>query len=101
MARTLDELYGYLDRQRGRCALDELQRELEELEVEVEDVEDFVKYADRTYRRNLMRGGEAYNVWVLCWRNGQRSPIHDHKGSSCCIRVLEGTMTETLFSLAP
>jgi cysteine dioxygenase len=38
---------------------------------------------------------------VLCWRNGQRSPIHDHTGSNCAVRVLRGTMTETLFEFAP
>jgi cysteine dioxygenase len=38
---------------------------------------------------------------ALCWKNGQRSPIHDHAGSSCGIRVLRGTMTETRFEFAP
>ena len=38
---------------------------------------------------------------MLCWKNGQRSPIHDHTGSSCGVRVLRGTLTETLFELAP
>src|SRR5262249_49576071 len=38
---------------------------------------------------------------ILCWKNGQRSPIHDHVGSSCGVRVLRGTMTETRFEFAP
>ena len=38
---------------------------------------------------------------MLCWRSGQRSPIHDHAGSSCGVRVLRGTLTETLFEFAP
>ena len=37
----------------------------------------------------------------MCWRSGQRSPIHDHQGSSCAVRVLHGTLTETLFEFAP
>jgi cysteine dioxygenase len=40
-------------------------------------------------------------MWVMCWRNGQRSPIHDHIGSSCAVRVIEGALTETLFDFAP
>ena len=48
-----------------------------------------------------MRAGEWYHLLVLCWRNGQRSPIHDHAGSNCCVRVLRGTMTETRFEFAP
>src|SRR5262249_38187953 len=38
---------------------------------------------------------------VLCWKNGQRSPIHDHTGSSCAVRVLRGVLTETAFVFAP
>ena len=38
---------------------------------------------------------------MLCWKNGQRSPIHDHTGSACVVRVLRGTLTETLFELVP
>ena len=84
----------------GRAPLEDLKRELADLEVDAEEVAPFIRFADRTYRRNLMRDGRWYNVWVLCWRNGQRSPIHDHRGSSCGVRVVEGTMTETLFEVA-
>lgn len=74
---------------------------LDDLEVEVDDLAEYVRFSERAYRRNLVRAGDSYNLLVLCWRNGQRSPIHDHKGSSCGVRVLEGTMTETLFDFAP
>lgn len=101
MSRTLADLFAFLDRLQGRAELGDLKRELETLEVDIEDVADFVRFSDRTYRRNLVRAGDWYNVWVLCWLNGQRSPIHDHRGSSCAVRVLEGLMTETLFDRAP
>jgi cysteine dioxygenase len=101
MARTLDDLFRYLDGLRGRAALDRLQAELADLDIGPDDLAAHVRYADRTYRRNLVRGGDWYNLWVLCWRNGQRSPIHDHRGSSCAVRVLDGMMTETLFEFAP
>ncbi len=100
MAKTLKELFTYLDALRDRASLDELKAELAELDMDADDVSAHVKFADRTYRRNLVRGGPWYNVWVLCWKNGQRSPIHDHRGSSCGVRVLHGTMTETLFEFA-
>src|SRR5262249_9581884 len=29
------------------------------------------------------------------------SPIHDHAGSSCVLRVLRGTLTETQFEFTP
>ena len=54
----------------------------------------------RAYR-NLVRAGEWYNVWVMCWKNGQRSPVHDHAASGCVVRVLKGTLTETRYEFAP
>ena len=68
--------------------------------------EGFVAEVELRDWRALLRvatGGSCgwYQAWVMCWRNGQRSPIHDHKGSSCAVRVLRGTLTETLFAFAP
>src|SRR5262245_31675226 len=100
MARNLEELFDYLEGLHSQAPLEELKAELADLDIEPEDLATHVKFLPRTYSRNLVRGGQWYNVLVLCWRNGQRSPIHDHRGSSCAVRVLEGTMTETLFEFA-
>jgi cysteine dioxygenase len=101
MAANLDDLVRYLERLRGRAPLEQLIAELDALDVDLGELTQHVRFSNRTYRRNLVRGSEWYNLWVLCWRNGQRSPIHDHRGSSCGVRVLQGTMTETLFEFAP
>ena len=36
---------------------------------------------------------------MLCWKPGQRTPIHDHNGSYGAVRVCEGVMWETSFML--
>jgi cysteine dioxygenase len=36
----------------------------------------------------------------MCWKNGQRSPIHDHAASNSAVRVLRGPATETAFEYA-
>jgi len=101
MARTLESLFAYLGDLTFRAPLRELTAEMAELEVDCGEVAEFIRFSDRGYTRNLVRAGPWYNALVLCWRNGQRSPIHDHKGSSCGLRVLRGTLTETLFAIAP
>src|SRR6516164_2655689 len=101
MARTLDELFAFLDQLDDRASLHELTSELRDLDIDCDDVGEFVRFSERGYMRNLVRAGPWYNVLVLCWKNGQRSPIHDHAGSSCGVRVLRGVMTETLFEFAP
>jgi DMSO/TMAO reductase YedYZ molybdopterin-dependent catalytic subunit len=101
MAASLDSLFRYLDNLRGRPPLAELRERLANLAVRIEDVADYVRFSDASYRRNLVRAGPWYNVWVMCWKNGQRSPVHDHAASACAVRVLRGTLTETRFALAP
>ncbi len=101
MEQSLDALIEYLDRLDARASLAELEAVLEETNISINDVRSFLHFSPTRYTRNLVRGGEWYNLLVLCWRNGQRSPIHDHKGSSCGMRILQGVAAETTFDLAP
>lgn len=94
---TLEELFIKLDRYQHRVPLNELTSAMEQLEIEYEDVEHCAQFDDERYRRNLLRAGNGYHALILCWRNGQRSPIHDHRGSSCGVKVLRGQLTETIF----
>lgn len=101
MSSKLDPLFAYLDRLTRRPPLDELAELLRRLEVTPADLAGWVHFAARSYQRNLVRAGQWYQMWVMCWRNGQRSPIHDHTGSVCGVRVLAGTATVTGFEFAP
>jgi cysteine dioxygenase len=101
MSQSFAELVDYLDSLEGRAPLEELTAQLRRTRVTCEDVEDYIYFSPRQYLRNLYRAGDWYNIVVLCWKNGQRSPIHDHAGSSCGVKVLRGTATETFFDFAP
>jgi cysteine dioxygenase len=101
MAKTLDELFSKLDRYSERVPIDALVHELEELDLDVESLARFAVFDEQRYRRNVVHTGPGYQALLLCWRSGQRSPIHDHRGSSCGVRVLRGTLTETIFDRTP
>ncbi len=101
MAGSLQPLFDYLDDLTGRARLEDLAAVVEPLEIDWADLAEFVRFSSQGYTRNLVRAGPWYHALVLCWKNGQRSPIHDHAGSSCCVRVLRGTLTETRFAFAP
>src|SRR5438874_2653311 len=96
---TLEQWFAELDTHRARIPLDELTEGMNCLRVDFADVEKFSQFSPERYRRNLMRAGPAYHALVLCWRSGQRSPIHDHRGSSCAVRVIRGEATETVFEM--
>jgi DMSO/TMAO reductase YedYZ molybdopterin-dependent catalytic subunit len=100
MSGKLDALFAYLDKLEGPASLAELTERLARLELAAADLQEHMRFTDEGYTRNSLRGGRWYHAWVLCWKNGQRSPIHDHKGSNCAVRVLRGTMTQTLFEFA-
>ena len=101
MARTVADLVRWLDGLARPAELSALTRELEELNIACEDVQAHLRFAAASYARNLVHAGRHHHLLVLCWNNGQRSPIHDHRGSVCGVRVLRGTMTETFFERAP
>lgn len=101
MNGKLQALFQFLDSFKSRAPLVELEALLRRLDIHLEDVKEFVRFSDRNYQRNLVRAGDMYHAWVMCWKSGQRSPIHDHAASSCAVRILLGTATVTTFAFAP
>lgn len=101
MTDELQAMYRYLDTLTARPDLSRLLEELSRFEIDLDDLSQHLHFAANGYKRNLVRSAPNYHAWVLCWKNGQRSPIHNHSGSACVVRVLRGTMTETLFEMAP
>src|SRR5262245_39646017 len=90
-----------LDRHSGRIPLGELARLVGSTELTLADVERFVHFDDRHYSRNLIRRRDHYELLCLCWQSGQRSPIHDHQGTSCVVCVMKGLVTNTDFERVP
>src|SRR4051812_2639977 len=86
---------------RERIPLDVLHGWLRQTPLSFPDVRPFLRFHPTHYVRNLMFAGPAFHALVLCWRSGQRSPIHDHQGSACAVKVLSGCAVETLFDRAP
>src|ERR1041385_4653516 len=99
MELTLQNWFAELDRYSGRIPLNVLATGLKRVRVDLDSVRPFVQFSEEKYRRNLMHAGPAYHALVLCWRTGQRSPIHDHRGSACAVRIIGGVATETVFAM--
>jgi cysteine dioxygenase len=97
----LRPLLDYLDDLGGPADLPSLHRRMTELHITRADVADVCIFEDERYQRNMIRRTDWYELVCLCWRSGQRTPIHDHKGSACAFRVVEGTATETRFDRTP
>jgi cysteine dioxygenase len=99
--RKLLRLIGYLDGLSERASIGRLRELLAEAEVTLDDLRDFVVFDHEHYRRNLVALGPWYEILVICWQSGQRSPIHNHAKSTCGLKVLRGICTETVFERSP
>lgn len=71
---------------------------LDEVEIGAEELQPYIGFKSGTYARHRVLTGEFAEVLVLCWRPGQRTPIHDHNGSFGAVRVCRGVMWETIFA---
>ncbi len=98
---SLGSLFSFLDALNRRATVEELVDKLGSLDITYDDVAPWVRFSGTQYLRNLIRSGPTYHALAICWRSGQRSPIHNHAQSTCGVRVLKGTATETLFDRSP
>ncbi|HEX8560359.1 MAG TPA: cysteine dioxygenase family protein [Pyrinomonadaceae bacterium] len=88
-----------LARAAARPTFDELNALLGGVEVGADELRPYVGFKEGTYARHRVHLGEHAELLVLCWRPGQRTPIHDHAGSFGAVKVLRGVMWETLFGM--
>lgn len=49
------------------------------------------------YTRNCIANNESFELILLCWEKGQETPIHDHGGEECWVKVIEGEFEETIY----
>jgi cysteine dioxygenase len=73
--------------------LADLRRFVSNLKPEPSEIRPYIHFTDDRYARNLVYKCEDFECLVLCWRPGQRSPIHDHANSICTVYTLEGVLS--------
>ena len=79
---------------------EELTNLINSFELKESDWKKYVHYDKNKYTRNLIALGrdDQFGLMILAWGPGQKSPIHDHNGSHCIMRVLSGNLIETLYN---
>ncbi|BDS08170.1 hypothetical protein NT6N_32100 [Oceaniferula spumae] len=97
----LQPLINYLSSLTARPDMAVLRDHMLGADVDVNDMADFVRFNASGYRRNMVFENDAVELLCLCWKSGQRSPIHDHAESICGVKIIEGTGTETVYEMTP
>lgn len=93
----LSEFFARLDQHEDNVPIDELVALMTELQIDAATIQQHISFHDEHYQRNLIRLGSGYAALALCWAPGQASPIHDHTGSACGVRVIQGDVWETRY----
>lgn len=76
-----------------------IRKMIENFAINPKEWKQYCKWDLSHYTRNLVAYDEHFTLLLLCWNKGQMSPIHDHAGSSCWVKVLEGELTEELYDV--
>jgi cysteine dioxygenase len=96
---SFDELVEKLSALDRAPTLEEINDWLRAVCVAASDLHSHRGFKAATYARHRVFRNDFAELLVLCWKPGQRTPIHDHNGSFGAVRVCEGVMWETVFSL--
>lgn len=72
---------------------------LDRLEISADDLCDFGSWCTDHYKRNHIMKNERYELILLCWEEGQITPIHDHDGENCWVYFVDGRFSETIYSM--
>jgi cysteine dioxygenase len=73
--------------------LPDLRRMICGLKPERSEIEPYVQFNDERYARNLVYKTDDFECLILCWKPGQRSPIHDHANSICAVYTVNGLLS--------
>ena len=56
-----------------------------------------VEFCHYTFNKILLVRRHELEIYLICWRAGQSTKIHDHPEKGCLMKVLKGELTELLY----
>ncbi|XP_033105783.1 cysteine dioxygenase type 1-like [Anneissia japonica] len=81
-----------------RVNIEEVQTVMENYRSNELDWKRYAHFDPHRYTRNLVdEGNGRFNLIVLCWGEGMGSSIHSHSDSHCFMKILDGSLRESLF----
>lgn len=70
---------------------------LKDVRINPDEWQQYATFRKGRYTRTLVGFDSKFVALLLCWERGQRSPIHDHSGASCWVKMLSGSLQEVKF----
>jgi len=82
-------------------SMDEIKKCVREASKEPFLIQEYISFSSQGYKRNVVHVSTKCEITVLCFKEGQFTPIHDHGGSIGVTLIEAGTFTEELFDKQP
>lgn len=57
----------------------------------------YASWSNECYTRNCIVDNEKFELILICWSEGQGTPIHDHDGEECWVKFIKGEFKETIY----
>jgi len=90
---SLRELIAMLNKipQRDRTP-DKIRSLVMRTHISESEIEKCLVFSNEGYARNLFYKSEDFEILVMCWKSGQKSPIHDHDTCLSVEKVFSGQL---------
>lgn len=67
------------------------------IELDAMDFSPYQFWSQDHYTRNCIVRTQSHELILLCWEEGQETPIHCHAGEECWVYLLQGEMKEVRY----
>jgi cysteine dioxygenase len=61
------------------------------------DFSEYCSWSNDCYTRNCIVDNESFELILICWCKDHQTPIHDHGGEECWVKVIDGEFKETIY----
>ena len=72
---------------------------LHSLNLPTSAFDNYSSWSAESYTRNCIIENEKFELILICWEQGQITPIHNHDGQECWVRIIDGEFRETIYQL--
>lgn len=83
------------------CDKDAYIKKIQELDLTKEDFKGHIHFSEEKYIRTCITENEKFELILLCWSKGQKTPIHNHDGKECYVYAVDGEFKEAGYTLDP
>lgn len=67
------------------------------LQIPAKSFARYAHFSDQHYTRNCIHRTDHYELILLCWEKGQKTPVHCHGGEECWVYIVDGQLEEQHF----